>query len=58
MEPKEKLKELELKLIEKLLKKFEDMLDGCDRGVFHKDCKISHLEELTKLAHRVRSLLG
>jgi hypothetical protein len=56
MDPKEKLKELEVKTVALCLAKLEEMNTRYEAGNFH-GCPLTHLEESVKLAHRVRSLV-
>ncbi len=56
MDPKEKLAELENLIIEQGLAKLGKMLK-VKAADYEKKSVLSHLEEMTKLAHRVRSLL-
>lgn len=58
MEPKEKQKEQEAKLLEKLQSKLDEMLEVKSEKKLFQGCKHAHLTEMVKVAHQVRSLLG
>lgn len=58
MDPKQKLEELEAKVIEHGLYKLASLVAaGCD-GKWFKKCEVRHIEEQTKLCHRLRSLIN
>jgi hypothetical protein len=56
MEPKDRLVELENLIVEQSLAKLAKMLKAKSAD-YHKQSVLSHIEEMVKLAHRVRSLL-
>lgn len=56
--PQEKLKTLETKAIKAMLCKLNELIKRYEVGDYHGQCALIHLEEITKLAHRVRSLLA
>lgn len=55
---KEKLKELEAQVIDRALAKLEHLVDDYRAHKFLDNLDLKHLEEMTKLCHRVRSLLS
>lgn len=58
MDPKERLEKCEAKIIEHALNKLEQLASDCENEKWFKRCQLRHLEEQTKLAHRVRSLIN
>jgi hypothetical protein len=60
-EAKTQSDEQELVLLNKLLAKQQEMIEEhgeCDFIIFNnKECELAHLDEMVKLAHKIRSLL-
>lgn len=58
MSPKEKLAALEATTVDQLLSRLEKMAADYADHDYLRGCSLVHLEEQTKLAHRVRSLIN
>lgn len=54
----QKLEQLEACLVNKLLHKLEKMEHDRDRGILFGDNELTHLHEMVKLAHQIRSFVG
>ncbi len=49
-------KELELKVKELCVAKLTEMVEAFGSGQYYKKCKLTHLSEMVKLVHQIRSI--
>ena len=49
-------KELEAKVKELCVAKLSEMIECFGQGVYYKKCKLTHIAEMVKLVHQIRSL--
>lgn len=49
-------KELEAKVKELCVAKLSEMIECFGQGMYYKKCKLTHIAEMVKLVHQIRTL--